>query len=446
MRVQALIITLLAVTFAHADSNKAPVLPPGLQAEIVELYSKNNCAEILRRTRSDMIPSFRPNVMAIVASCDPPWEDPENIFKEAERREPTGDLIVVLHARYRTIKDPKSADELWKRVLLIARNPAFMAMAKDYFAGNYEQAKKPINLSSTTIFGNVMVGAGQESNPRPDDLVYIPSHGSGALYAHGDLTWRRWYRWGSLALTSDLRVNQYFSQSVFNSQYLDFALPIALHVYEDKDVVIQPIGGHSLINGDDYRSYYGLQLEGVVYKSTYRQAVRGLVFQDIIDIPELSDSDGAHYRFEYSWDFFESLRTYSLLFWVEHVSAGHAEEFNNVEGYFPFSHTSAGTGFKFEQNLGKFNFGVEPALSYRFDSENSVYQNRKTHNQVSVRRTDFIVDVRPYFTIPLARDVQLLTWYSYHRVFSDIGRNDYVDYNQHNHTGALALKVALSTY
>src|SRR6185437_6437473 len=130
-------ILLVAGSFSSpAVAQKANhTLPNGFESQLVELYSKNRCDEIVRRTNPRNIYALRPNVMAIVASCDPNWGNAEEIFSRAEALEPTGDLILVLHARYRTRKDTKSAQDLWNRVLIVARNPAFIEMAKDYFSG-----------------------------------------------------------------------------------------------------------------------------------------------------------------------------------------------------------------------------------------------------------------------------------------------------------------------
>lgn len=445
-------ISLLVAAFVSVPvfgkTNLARNLPAGLQEELVQLYTQGNCAEILRKSSPSIVKLLRPNVMAIVASCDPHWEglSSEEIFKLAQDEVPTGDLILVLHAKYRTHKDPASAVELWRKVLLIARNDAFIEMANAYFSGNYEGLNHPINLSPITLFGNFQVGAGYESNARPKDFAYLKSRTSGTGLVLGDLTWRDWRPWGSFAVNLNFSGHQFFSDPSFNSQQADLHIPFALHVAPSKDLVFQPITGYQRIGGEPYRDYFGLGVLGVVYRNGYKQSVQGLVYQEHVSANQLTNTGGAHYRFEYSWEFFSELQYFSMLLGVEHVSSDHSFSFNSVDGYFPWSHTNIDAEFKYERNFRAFTLGVAPTFLFRIDSEQSIFPNQVTLQTVAVRRSDWILGVKPYIEIKLMPAVQLMAWYSYERVLSNIGITDYANYNQTDHVVALALKVAVSTY
>lgn len=448
---RALLIGLALVVTARssfgATAPVSPGLPAGFQSQIVELYSKNRCDEIVRRTNQRNVYDLRPNIIAIVAYCDPKWAKAEDLFALAESLVPAGDLILVLHAKYRTRKNPASADLLWKKVLLVARNPAFLEMANEYFSGNYSSVDHPINLSSHTVFANLMVGAGQESNPRPRDFVYLNTHGSGAAYARAEITWRHWYPWGSLAVDTAASESRYFSESGFDDFNQSMKIPIALHVYSDKDVVFQPIGGYTFIGGQLYQNYYGIGVLGVVFKGSYRQSVQGLVYSDgIYNNNQNQPSSGSHYRFEYSWEFFPELRYISMLLGIEHVSTAVGTLYNGVSGLFPFSHTDVDAQFKYEQNFRHLTFGIAPQFAYRIDSESSIYPELNNGQIVAKRRHDWLVGVQPSVTVPLAPQVQLYAWYSYQKVISNIGSNDYVNRNQTDNVVGIALKTTLSTY
>jgi hypothetical protein len=430
-----------------ASTPFSTVLPTSFQSQLVELYSQNRCDEIVRRTGPRNINGLRPNVMAIVASCEPKWGDADKIFQRAETLLPTGDLILVLHAKYRTRKDPKSAAELWRKVLLIARNPAFVAMANEYFSGQYDFSKRPISLNAHTLFGSFMVGGGQESNPRPEDFVYRNTHGSAALYANGDVTWRHWSQWGSIAVDYKAADSTYFAETQFNSFTQDMKLPVALHVVPDKDVVFQPIGGYSYLGPKAYRSYYGLGILGVVYKGSYRQSVQGIIYQDqIYNHSELEAEAGSHYRFEYSWEFFPELGYISMLLGVEHASAGTGSIFNGSTGVYPFSHTDLDAKFRFERNFRFLTLGVAPQFAYRVDSEQSVFPEQNTGISVTKRRHDWLVGTEVSATIPIYQSTQLYAWYDFLGTFSNIGVNDYVNRTQTDNTVGIALKTTLSTY
>jgi len=447
----ALLIGLALVVSARssfgATAPIAPGLPVGFQSQIVELYSKNRCDEIVRRVNPRNVYDLRPNIIAIVAYCNPKWGNSEELFALAESLVPAGDLILVLHAKYRTRKNPASAEELWKKVLLIARNPAFLEMANDYFNGKYDSLDRPINLSTQTLFANVMFGGGQESNPRPRGFEYLNTHGSGAAYAKADITWRHWYPWGSLAVDTAASESRYFSESGFDDFNQSAKIPIALHVYSDKDVIFQPIGGYRFIGGQLYQNYYGIGVLGVVYKGTYRQSVQGLVYSDgIYNNPQNGPSAGSHYRFEYSWEFFPELRYISMLLGIEHVSAAVGTLYNGVTGLFPFSHTDVDAQFKFEQNFRHLTFGIAPQFAYRIDSESSIYPEQNTGQMVAKQRHDWLLGVQPSVTVPILPQVQLYAWYSYQEIISNIGANDYVNRNQTDNVVGIALKATLSTY
>lgn len=88
-------------------------LPEQYQSQIVQFYSDGRCDKV-RNLVSKIDPyRLRPNVLAIVAFCEPPGRDAEALFAQAEAESPTGDLIAVLHALYRSKRSASSAEPLW---------------------------------------------------------------------------------------------------------------------------------------------------------------------------------------------------------------------------------------------------------------------------------------------------------------------------------------------
>src|SRR5262249_19731446 len=139
----------LAAPLARAERG----VPEPIQARIVRLYSEGRCADVRSLVRKVELTRLRPNVMAIAASCEPPGDDCESLFERAEKANPTGDLILVLHARHLAReKGAAAAEPLWQRVLMVARNEYFRRMAKDYLAGvvDPKAPQGPLDLTPST--------------------------------------------------------------------------------------------------------------------------------------------------------------------------------------------------------------------------------------------------------------------------------------------------------
>lgn len=440
---------LVGLSGAIAETRPRAQVPDETQARIVRLYSEGKCAEVRSIAKSIDLMSLRANVMAIVAYCDPPGVNPETLFAKAEQLSPTGDLILVLHAKHRWKKNPKAAEPLWKRVLMIARNEYFREMAKDYLSGVIDPgtAEHSLNLSPATGFAQFFFGGEHRTTAQLPDFVYQPSVASYGAVARGDLTYRHWYQFGSVAVHFTGSYDHYFSATQYTLWDNNLELPLAIHVSSNKDLVVRPFTGYTHMGTGPLRFLYGVGVVGAVYKASYTQSVQGLVYADRILVPAISDEQGAHYRFEYQWDFYPKNWFFSTMISVEHVSATPASQLFGSGGFFEMSHTDSGVNFKVERDFSRFTLGFVPQLVFRTDSQATIVNAPAVGvSTTSKRRQDYDVSLMTDLTIPLLPSLQLYAWYEWRRIFSDFGPGDYVDRNYNDQTVGVGVKTSLSTY
>ena len=127
-----------------------------LQATIVDAFTHGDCGRVTSISNHDLIPRFRPLVVAVIATCSTDHHYAESLFADSEKKAASDELILVLHARYLFAYDPEASDKLWGKIYVIARNPALKKIAQDYLQGTEEEAKafRYEKVESLRILGN----------------------------------------------------------------------------------------------------------------------------------------------------------------------------------------------------------------------------------------------------------------------------------------------------
>ncbi len=412
-----------------------------MQQEIVQLYSENRCAAARSKVRPYQYDSLRPNVLAVFAFCEPPGNVAESLFAKAETLDPTGDLIVLLHAKYRWKKNHTSAEPLFRKVLMLARHPYIRFMASEYLAGRIDK-DEPISLSPYTLYGSLMLGGGQESNPRWPDLTAIQVPKSGASNIRLNLSAQRWVQWGSLAAIYTLTDNEYFSAHQSDLMFHEVELRSAIRVGPQEDIVFRLLGSYATLGSSRLLATQGIGILGVVYRPLYKQSVQGLIFRDRLYPSALTAQEGVHFRFEYSWEFFPGSWNLKSLISIEHVDAQN----NAISVGIPNAHTDLGLALGLQYDFKLFVLGFNPKVTYRKDSSTSNYTSPSDGSPVAKNRADTLLTFQPILTVPIVPYLNFMAWYQWERVFSNIGPSDYTDRNYLNQSVAAAVKIFLSSY
>jgi hypothetical protein len=327
---------------------------------------------------------------------------------------------------------------------MVARTPYFTVMAREYLDDRVTE-DKPIILTPLTLYGSVQIGGSHVSDPRRPEFVGVTAKESDAFNLRANAAAQRWFPFGSVSLNYTLENNHYFSASHFDLMKHDMDVPVAIHVGANEDIVFRPLGSFSLVGGQNYQSVVGLGVQGIVFRSTYRQSVQGLIYKDRIYPSSLEGLDGTHYRFEYNWDFFPLSWFFQVLLWIEHQNADN-DVVNGVPSPIPYSHTDVGLRVNLQHEFKWLSLGLNSRLISRTDSDTSTYAVRTTGQVITKRRQDFDVVLQPNLSIPLYGTVQLVGWYEWQRIFSNMGPIDYADRNYQNHVVGVALKATVSNY
>ena len=422
-------------------------VPERIQTDIIQFYSNGNCADARKLMERTDLTQLRPNVMAIAAYCEPIGYDPEVLFARAEQINPTGDLILILHAKYVSKKDPAASIPLWEQVLMTARNPIFRDIAKEHLAGINEdlQKERPLNLSPSTLLGGISISPFYRTNPEPPELSFASPRPSEGLHTGGFASYRLWRPFGYLGTRLDLNYDQFALASDFNLLNTTLETPIAIHVAPSKDLIFRPFTGYSVLGANPFRFTYGMGMRAAVYKGIYIQSVQGMFFTDRVFNSQINATQGSHYRFDFAWDFFPLYWTIATLLTVEHVSSTPTANFLGSTGLFEMSYNDLSLEAKFEREFNHFAFELSSKLRYRADTADSTYVNG-AGTSVSKQRVDIEPTLKALITAPIIPSVQIFTWYEWSNIFSNFGALDFANYNYHNQTVGLGLRASLSTY
>jgi hypothetical protein len=415
------------------------------QTQIVKLFSSDQCLKVREIIQVSQVDQLRPNVMAIVAYCEIPGIDSLAIFLKAEALNPAGDLIYTLHAKYVWKKDPLAASQLWKKVLMLARNPYLVAMAEEYLAGMVKD-DKPISLKSTTYFVSVIAGGGTESNVKPVELAYASNVSSPEVGAHARANVQYWLPFGSLSANYFLDVNQSPSAIRYNLLSQEIDIPLAFHAGKNEDIAFRPIGGLTTLGGQPFKSKIGIGVVGIIYRPDYKQSIQGLFYSDHLSIQEIQGEDADHFHFDSTWEFYPKDWILRAVFSIEHATAENTTDYAGYSGDFNNSHTDIGVLASLQKSFLTFTLAFESNLSLRLDSSTSRYALRSTGEIVKTSRIDTDLSFKPSITIPIFPDIQLYGWYEWDQVTSNIGPNDYTNRNFSDQILGLALKANWSSY
>ena len=441
-----ILVLLFSVLFSFSVQAQQPV-PEEIQSRIIQLYEQGNCKEMREFMQVADLSMLRPNVMAIAAFCEPYGWIPEGLFERAEELSPTGDLILVLHAKYLSLKDPKSADPIWEKVLMTARNVYFRELAKERLAGVIGDPKKEraMDLSPSTLIGNIYFAGFYTRNPELQELAFEnPKHSYGIALG-GLASYRHWYEFGSLGVRYFMDYKNYGRASDYDYLNNNLEVPLAFHLVTSKDLIFRPFFGYSSLGGNPYHFIYGLGMKAAVYTGSHVQSVQGIFYNDRIYHSLLTPAQGSHYRFEFAWDFYPLYWTVSTLFAVEHVSGTPVSEFLGSQGNFEMSHNDLSMEFKFDRAFKRFELELEPKFKYRLDTSDSTYAS-KEGPIVNRQREDFEASIKSTISIPLAPSIKFFAWYEWDNVYSSVNFDDYANFNYHNHTFGLGLNATLTSY
>ena len=416
---------------------------PELQERILDSFSEGNCDKVRAAVSPNHYRELRATVLAALAFCAPIGQLPEELFAQAEEQDPSNALIYVLHARYRWKSDPASAEPLWKKVLLFARNLSITRMAQEYLSGNGEGEEKVKLNDNWVYYADLQIGVSQESNPTGISASSREALPSGALNSQMLLSAQKSTSFGSISGNYSLLGTSYFSTHPTDLLENNLDAPIAVHAGSNEDVVFRPFMSFTTLGNIPYQGIIGVGVLGVAYRSNYKQSVQGSIFVDRLFPGASQRQDGTHFRFEYNWELFPPSAYIKLLGYIEHVQAD-----QDIDEDFTFSYSHSDIGFQtvYTYEIKRLTLGIAPRILFRQDSVASKYLSASDQSPITSLRHDIQIGIQPNLTFSIIPHFQVYAWYEWSRNYSNIGPDDYADLNSTNQIIGLALKVFLANY
>ncbi len=434
--------------FLFPSFSKSEELPDEVHRKIVDLYSSEKCEEVSKFAKTINVENLRANVIAIVAYCETNDSEAKKLFQLAEEKEPTRDLVLLLHGLYISKKyGEDEAKPFWEKILMYARVQYFRDIAKAHLAHAVDLTKsqKPLQLSPDTGFATIFLGGLYKSDARLQDTVYQDEKSSLGTKSRVRAGYRKWFPRGSLALNYSFDYDRMNSGHQYDFLDQNFEATYALHVTKNKDLSFKPLTSYTLYGSKPFSIKYGLGVKGSVYNDTFVQSVQTTTYSEKVFTPELSEQSGAHYRFDYLWEFYPKLWFISGSFFMDHVSSGRATRYVNKDGDFEMSYTLFGVNFIFEKNFGKFILGYDPSVSYRHDTKESVYLNSSGFRTAKLRE-EWCLSNTFVASIPVSQTFQIYTWYTITNTISNMDSSDYLNRNYDPQIIGLGVRASLATY
>ena len=213
-----------------------------------------------------------------------------------------------------------------------------------------------------------------------------------------------------------------------------------------KDIILTPFIDYRTLGGTPFDFNYGLGMTGAVYRGDYVQSVKALIYTQHIFKSPISAEEGAHYRFEYAWDFYPMLWLITTQFAIDHTSSDPTTSFLGSNGNFEHSNNRFILNCKVERELSRFTFSVDPSISYRLNTDSSSFSRPSDGVVVNVKEEDIEYHVKASVSIPLVKSIKLYAWYEWAHISSNLDENAYVDRNLTDQTVGVGVRTYLSSY
>ena len=389
-----------------------------LTHKIINAFNISECQDALTLVGPNRYTSLSALALAIVSFCQPSPILAEPLFEQAERIEPSNDKIVLLHARYRWKRDPESSVELWKRVVLLARDNQTKILAQEYIQGHGTGQEKIEVEAPLGYYGSILFGPTYDSNP-------LFARDSGNIISDKSvfLLWDTGVQYllpmGTMNVNYAGNYNYFFNLSQASSWKNDFEFPFALRAGTNEDLKFRPFGSFQLVANRPYYQYYGFGVVGVAFRAHYRQSLQGSVFKDIYFQTQQEQQEGTHFKFEYIWETYRADWLLRFNLSVEHVAAGHDRD-DSLGSIINYSHNDLALQTLLELRTYLLTFGLYSRLNARQDDLDSTFIGQGG-SLITKRRQDFLMLVQPSITYPITQEWQIFSFARFLSNLSNFG-------------------------
>lgn len=449
-----------AYVFASADAPTREGGPPAwslpqliaaqqeneTEAAIVLAFNEKRCQAVTPLLRPEYYDRLSPLATAVAGYCESNYSEAVRLLTRAETLEPGNDSIAYLHARYVWERNPRLAQPLWKKVMLVARDPSYRREARAHLEGQ-EFGTDALDINPLWIIrSSITLGTGAETNPT-GPLLLPNQRDKISPFSNTIVTARveRHLPFGSLSVLDRLAWRHYFAGTLSNLIINNIELPFSIRGGSMEDLQVRPLGTLTGLDGSAFYFSGGVAIAGISYRGVYRQRCQASILWDKYYFQQLRAQGGAHYRFDYEWELFPVPWFYRLLFYVEHVQAG--RDINRrgtiLISNIPYSRNDISLEGSAELHMSWITLGIVTNVLFSDYINDSTYP-ASNGSTVIKQRSDFQVSLSPTVFVPLSSATRLRLAYQWIRRYSNFGPEDFSDKAFEDHVAHASVQVSLN--
>jgi hypothetical protein len=406
-----------------------------LEQRVAGFLKADDCPSIIATVPPGTYETVKPEVLSVLAYCEPPGKDPEKMFLFAEKKAPENDIVLLLHARYRWKKQRPDAEELFIKLSKQAKDPRLKALAREYVLGEQSEGPSEPRVFSYVLSGQV--GGIQEGNPQ-GLAISDPSFGinsSTAGTAQLAVSLRRQFSTYLMGINYILNDTTYWRTHDADLLTNDFDFTFVRRFGDYSTIGVRPFSSLYLLQGTRYYSLYGVGLTGSLSTEAADYWGQASAYNDSFYVDEARDQGGSHLRMD--WQI--TLKRYPLLqpMFFAYVDRAIAGVDLSSGRFIPYSHVAYAFGGAFNRLVHRYSVGLAGRMVYREDSQ-STRLNDSNGLSVSKRRQDVQFVVQPNMTVPLSKGIDLFFYFESSSIASTLKPSDGLDRNiSDNILGAL---------
>jgi len=418
-----------------------------LERKLAALLNANDCETIVNSVSRHDYENVKPEVLALVAYCEPAGKDPIKMFAFAEQRasdsDPDKDIIFLLHARYLWKHKNPAAEELFQKIYDRTKDPRLKELVAQYLVDKTPPRRRGVDDFTFIVSGQL--GGIQEANPQGIPLSdhNFGSNNSSAAVAQIIGNVRKplsSYAIGADFITTDTTFWATHSAD-FSTDDLDVYFEKRLE--SGRTLALRPFTSLYLFQGGHYYSLLGIGLMTSQRSADFESWMQLSTYNDTYQGGQVSAESGGHLRFDWQGALKKvPLLAPTILAYVDYARCGVA--LANSE-YIPYTHAEYGLAVSFTKVVRRYSVGLTMRGVYREDAEQTRVVD-PNGNYVSKLRRDVQVVLQPHITIPLMDGVDLFMYFESNSTSSTLGASDGLDRNISDNLIGAVIRVAVANF
>jgi len=427
-----------------ADTRSSTHKMEDLDKGIASYVKLEDCASIVKSVDSRDYETAEPETLASIATCEPPGKDPEKLFTFAEKKMPSSDMILLLHARYSMKRNQLAhAMELLQQLYAQTKNPHLSQLASEYLPAPARPAQA---ATGYTYVATAQLGGIEEANPQgvPISSPNFGNNVSTAGVAQLAATVRKPFGDYSYGVDNVISDTTYWLTHSFDMLTEDVDLSIERKLGESQKIGLRPFASFYLMAGARYYTAAGLGLTYATSSQLSDQWMQLSSYQDVFWLKGETNQSATHERVD--WQIY--LKQFPTLApavqaYIDLATAGSVDTTGG--NHIPYSHTEYGLAAAFNRFVHRYSVGLSLRMAYRLDAQQTILITPQG-TTVAKTRNDFQFVIRPNLTIPLMKGLDLFMYFESNSIASNIIPSDGLDRNISDNLIGAVLRASVANF